>query len=420
MPKNAFVEKKAQRLSIYLGESDRWRGRLLYMAILETLKEQGLAGATVLRGVAGFGAHSRIHTAAILRLSEDLPIVIDVIDAPEKITQALEVITPMVSEGMIVLSEVQVVKYTHRYLNPLPADKAMSDSMRKDVITVTAEMPIAKAWELMLDHMVKAIPVVDERGIVIGMLTDEDLLNRGGLQQRLSVAERLNEDILRKELDSLQESELLVKDIMTQPVITAVEDEPLAAAAARMAKEEIKRLPVVDREGKLVGLISRVDILRQVMDIHASMRKIHIPPVAARTLAEIMSAQIPAVHMDADLANIIDAFLESDSRRLIVLDDEGKAIGLISDADAVSRVQPYQSPGILQALRQRGPAPSSQVTAKELMSEGVLAAPPETLLVDAVKQMLATKRKWMVVIDEENRPIGLVDRQILLRALTVS
>ena len=68
----------------------------------------------VLRGVAGFGAHSRIHTAAILRLSQDLPLVIEVIDSPESIARALDMLTPMVREGLITLDEVQVIKYTHR------------------------------------------------------------------------------------------------------------------------------------------------------------------------------------------------------------------------------------------------------------------------------------------------------------------
>src|SRR3990172_1165396 len=107
------IDRNAHRLIIYIGESDRWRGKPLYAAILETLKSEGIAGATVVRGVAGYGAHSRIHTAAILRLSEDLPLRIEVIDSPDKITHAMEVISPMVREGLIALDEVQVVRYTH-------------------------------------------------------------------------------------------------------------------------------------------------------------------------------------------------------------------------------------------------------------------------------------------------------------------
>jgi uncharacterized protein len=104
----------AQLLSIYIGESDRWHGAELFIAILELLKVEKLAGATVLRGVAGFGAHSHIHTAAILRLSEDLPICIQVVDTPEKIAHAIQLVSPMVIEGLITVQDVTVLHYAHR------------------------------------------------------------------------------------------------------------------------------------------------------------------------------------------------------------------------------------------------------------------------------------------------------------------
>jgi PII-like signaling protein len=117
------MNEAAQLLSVYIGEADKWRGRPLYAAIVEMLKAEGLAGATVMRGVEGFGAHSRIHTAAILSLSEDLPLVIQVVDTPEKIERALELVSPMVSEGLVTVAEVRVAHYSHRTLNPLPADR---------------------------------------------------------------------------------------------------------------------------------------------------------------------------------------------------------------------------------------------------------------------------------------------------------
>ena len=117
------IGRNAKRLRIYIGDSDQWRGKPLYAALLEQLKKEGMAGATVVRGVASFGAHSRIHTASILSLSTDLPLVIEVINSPEKIQQAVESISPMVREGLITLEDIEVISYTHRFLRPLPADK---------------------------------------------------------------------------------------------------------------------------------------------------------------------------------------------------------------------------------------------------------------------------------------------------------
>lgn len=106
------ITGSARMVRIYVGESDKWHGQPLYMAILLKAREMGLAGATVLRGLAGYGAHSRIHTANILRLSEDLPMVIEIVDSAEKIKSFLPVLDEMVQEGLIVLWDVEVVKYS--------------------------------------------------------------------------------------------------------------------------------------------------------------------------------------------------------------------------------------------------------------------------------------------------------------------
>jgi PII-like signaling protein len=105
------IEGQAKLLRIYIGETDRWHGQPLYMAILLKAREMGLAGGTVFRGIAGYGANSVIHTANILRLSEDLPVVIEIVDADEKIQAFLPVLDEMVKEGLILLREVEVVKY---------------------------------------------------------------------------------------------------------------------------------------------------------------------------------------------------------------------------------------------------------------------------------------------------------------------
>jgi PII-like signaling protein len=107
------IEGEGQLLRIFVGESDRWHGQPLYEAIVRTARELGLAGATVLRGLEGFGAHSRIHTAKLLRLSEDLPIVIEIVDRPERIEAILPALDRMVGEGMITLERVRIIAYRH-------------------------------------------------------------------------------------------------------------------------------------------------------------------------------------------------------------------------------------------------------------------------------------------------------------------
>jgi PII-like signaling protein len=107
------IEGDAQLLRVFVGESDRWEGRPLYEAIVRAAREHGLAGATALRGIEGFGASSRIHTVKILRLSEDLPIVVEIVDRPERIAAFLPVIDEMVSEGMVTTEKVHIFMYRH-------------------------------------------------------------------------------------------------------------------------------------------------------------------------------------------------------------------------------------------------------------------------------------------------------------------
>ena len=105
------VEEKAALLRIFIGESDRFGQRPLYEAIVLKAREQGLAGATVLRGPMGFGHSSRLHTAKILRLSEDLPVVVEIIDSEQNITAFLPLLEEMVKGGLVSIEEVRILRY---------------------------------------------------------------------------------------------------------------------------------------------------------------------------------------------------------------------------------------------------------------------------------------------------------------------
>jgi uncharacterized protein len=105
------IPKQAVLLRILIGEDDRSDGSPLYEAIVLKAREQHLAGATVLRGAMGFGASSRLHTTKILRLSEDLPLVIEIVDSEEKINAFLPALDGMMTSGLITLEKVQVLQY---------------------------------------------------------------------------------------------------------------------------------------------------------------------------------------------------------------------------------------------------------------------------------------------------------------------
>jgi hypothetical protein len=112
------IPQEATLLRIFIGESDRWEHKPLYEAIVLKAREAHLAGATVLRGPMGFGKTSRLHTAKILRLSTDLPLVIEIVDAAEKIDAFLSTLEKMIGGGLVTLEKVRVVHYRENSGNP--------------------------------------------------------------------------------------------------------------------------------------------------------------------------------------------------------------------------------------------------------------------------------------------------------------
>lgn len=111
MPK---IASQAKRLRIYIGESDRWKRQSLFNAIVTKAKELDLAGATVSRGLMGYGADKRIHTASIVDLSSDLPILVEIIDSEEYIAKLLPYLDEMLEKGLVTLDDVEVIKYGNK------------------------------------------------------------------------------------------------------------------------------------------------------------------------------------------------------------------------------------------------------------------------------------------------------------------
>lgn len=105
------TESTAKLVRIFLGESDRWKGQPLYVAVVEEMRKAGLAGATVFKGILGFGAHSVVHAARIVDLSSDLPITIELVDSEEKVRAFLPTLDAMVPEGLVTIETVEIIAY---------------------------------------------------------------------------------------------------------------------------------------------------------------------------------------------------------------------------------------------------------------------------------------------------------------------
>jgi CBS domain-containing protein len=419
----------AQQVWIFLGESDQWHGRPLSLALLELLKRNGIAGGTVLRGIAGYGAHSFIHTASLVELSSDLPIVVTFVDRPDRIARVMPDILEMVREGLITTTPVEVIKYTSRAIGPFPAHLTVADVMTRQVVSVRPDTPVAEIVALLIDRALRSAPVVDAENRVIGIITDGDLLTRGAtelplaLQRELSLAERA------ATIETLAAHPHTAADLMTPDPVTLPETTPLAEAAAVMADRGLKRIPVVDAQQRLVGMVSRSDLLATVAEglRQRPATPIRQPDGAPKTVGEIMITDVPTVQPDTPLAETLDRLLETDKRRVIVVDGERRVVGIITDGDVMRRAAKRVRPGALRALAAwfGGGArpPGLEVaaegrTAADVMTSPVVTLPTNAPIADAVRLMMAHKIKRIPIIDADGRLVGMVGRAGVLAALS--
>jgi CBS domain-containing protein len=416
-----------KRVRMYVGEADLWHGRPLYLAIIETLRAEGCAGATAFRGIAGFGAHSRIHAATIEVLSADLPIVVEWIDAPDRVERVLPKITPMVSQGMITVEDVFITYYQHRRVDDISGPLHVEDVMTRNPVRVRPELPLRDAVEILVGRDYRALPVVDAQDRVVGIVTNSDLVERGGLRARIELLGVLTAEQLAAELAVVEKGKT-VADVMTQPAVTVGPQTSLADAAHLMVTRQLKRLPVVDASGVLLGIVSRADLLRTRAEAYP-LPWIDTTPRMGRTIGDVMRTDIPVVGRMAPLAEVLDAVVSTRLNRALVVDDERRVVGVVTDAEMLRRLSPEDHPSIVRILMSRLPfvhvsqeekenlAHALGMTAEALMDRNVPTVPTDMPLGEAIEIMLRDRRKLLPVVDSAGRLVGAADRADLLRTL---
>ncbi|MFW6097243.1 MAG: DUF190 domain-containing protein [Chloroflexota bacterium] len=416
------LQGKALRVIIYIGESDRYRGKALYMALLEMLRTEGAAGATVVRGLAGFGPHSRIHTATILTLSEDLPLRLEWVDEPEVVERLLPAIRNMVDDGLITVEEVQVVQYAPgRQADPLA--QPVANVMRTEVTTVSPQTTAADVVTLLLHRGRRSVPVVDGQNHVLGIITDGDLLRRVGLAARLDLQEELSEAQLQKQLAALKDTGKSAADIMTRPVVTVQSSDTVRQAMDIMVQRHLKRLPVVDEQQQLSGWISRVDVMR-TLDYHHQPEEPASQRGKGYSVSDLMYREVPTIAPHASLEEIVQVLERGRYRRAVVVDETEHVVGIITDGDLLRRSRWGRHPGLLARLRSLitgqpavSPLPETEETAADLMSSPVVTITEQTTPAAALRLMMTHQCKRLPVVDDKGHLAGLLGRGSLLQGL---
>ncbi len=417
------VKGKAKKVTIYIGESDKWKHKPLYTAILEMLKAEDCAGATVTRGIAGFGAHSRIHTASLVALSADLPLIIEWVDNPTRVRRVMPSLQEMVIEGLITVQNVEVVTYSQRSMRQIPATIPVQDIMSREVHAVRADTPLLKIIELLLDNVYRAIPVVDENKHVVGIVTEGNLLDR--LEILATSAQRqLTQDEMAAQLQNLRRIDQTVAKAMTPVPIIVTADTNIAQVVKLMIEHDIKRLPVVNSEERLMGIVSRVDVLRTLSQPPVVELPRKNPPLGHHVqVGGVMTTDVPTVHADASLSDIIELLVSNIRRRVVVIDNDQRVVGIITDGDLIKQATLTERSGIIHALthrvlpQQTDSLDLSRRTAAEVMTGQTITVTPETTLSDALKLLLKYHIKRLPVIDAEGKLVGMIGRGGILQVL---
>ncbi len=443
--------ERMQQLSVYIKETDHVHRKPLFLEILELVRANSGAGATVLKGLAGYSSSSRsITTAGLADLQQKLPMVIIIVDAAWRLGLMLPQIEEWVqiNGGLVTVQDLEA----HRYLHPSLARGArqstrlrVGDIMERHVTTVQPDDSAADVVSILLGKYYKALPVVDRDNRVVGMITDGDLMEKGKLPYRLSVLEALEasgEAGFQEILSDLRVSHKTARDLMSAgDTITIVPDAPALQAAQLMVEHAIKRIPVVDALGRLVGIIGRLDILKSagVIFPQAGVNGEELSnekPQRILRLGDLLNLNVPVVPADAPMHDVVETLITPPCpRRVIVVDskEHRHVVGIIADRDVVLRAHSQSRPGLLRMLRERmlfqrlSPQQQEESTgaplvmqgraARDIMSLNVITAPAAMPLGEAVRLLVQREIKLLPVVDQTGALLGAVNRTNALQAL---
>jgi CBS domain-containing protein len=421
---------KAKRVRVYTTEEDRVGRSPAAHAVLAFLRRENAQGATLLRASSGFGAAGELHSAGLADVAPHLPVIVEWIDRPEVVERLLPRVKELVPHGLITVDDTEIVLHQPRPVRDVPAAMTAADVMSRGVLSTREDAPLREVVEALLGKPYRAVPVVED-GVPIGIVTSSDLARKGGVGMRLELVQSLDRPALDELRERLAHSTQVAGDVMTRPPVTIEAAAPLPEVAERMARLRLKRLPVVNDHGKLVGIVSRVDLLRAAAGSFEGAPPAHREPGLARDtpLSRVMRRDFPLVRPDTALPEVFQAVIATRLNRALVVDADHRVVGLVTDAELLERITPGLRPGALRSLMSRLPFghPHAEEAATErharariaadLMTRDVAVAREDTPVSEAIGLVLEGNHKVLAVTDASGRLLGTVDRADLLQAL---
>jgi CBS domain-containing protein len=309
------------------------------------------------------------------------------------------------------------------------------DIMTKEAPRVTPQAPLREVVNALIEGGIKLLTVVNDDQQVLGVITLGYLFTHDETFRRLDLRQATSTASLEHYVHQLFTTQKTAGEVMHRHPLVVRDDMPLSVAAQRMISHKITRMPVVTSEGRVVGVLDQAQLLRYYSDLpdspgrgSAGVCVQRVVPL--RTVGEAALSQVPLIPLGTDLPETLHCVQETPLRRVIVIDNEGKAVGVIADSDILvarglagrrnplvalaGRFQLHLPEDLFRRRSSSGP-----LSAQQIMRPQLFAVTPTTSVADvkAVRLMLMHHIKRLVVVDDAGKPLGLVDRQQLLRSL---
>jgi CBS domain-containing protein len=415
-------------IEIYAGEEARHKNKPLASALVELTRSLKIAARCVVtRGVAGCYENGEVATGAVEVLSFNMPVKIEIVLPAAELERALPEIEAMVQDGIVAVRDLNV--RVHRAeARLLPRGLRARDVMTAEATSVAASASAADVARLLLKSRFNGVPVVDDKGRPIGIVTQGDLIARAGLPVRLGLLDELAGDRVGALFDAM--TRLSAASIMSHPALTVQEDEPLETVARKMLLKGLKRLPVTGKDGRLVGMLSRLDLFRSIAAAApaiGAMRESRVDVRNAHCMRDVMRRDANVVHPDATAWDVIQLIDASGVQRVAVVDRDGKFLGMIVDRALLASFA-GQRPGLWDCLIAK--VPFTEIgrrhkalvealrakTAGEVMQADLVTVGEETSVAEAIALMAEHGIKRLPVVDDQGKFRGLVSRDALLRA----
>lgn len=415
-------------IEIFTSETARYRKRPVVNAVIEYLRNLKIAARCfVARGIAGCYESGEVTTGSLEILSFNMPVRIYIVVPAAEVDRVLDGLNGMISEGLVVLHDLNVL--SHRVRNAFfPSQLLVRDVMTPNPKRVAGERNVSEVIRLLLPSIFTGLPVVDVQNRPIGVITQGDLIRKGGMPLRLGLLAESDRNRFESLLSRL--SSRKAGEVMTVPAIVIADDRPLSEAVELMLTEGLKRLPVVDEEGRLAGMLSRLDIFRTVMREAPDWNVFRAQKIEVESLKhvrDILRRDVHAVSPETTLEEVIRVIDENDIQRVAVVDADGKLLGIISDRDLLRYFKPAPE-GVWHLLAKiKHPFQQDlcragdlrqclvETTAVAVMTKEPVTVTEEMLIEDAIGLMIDQSLKRLPVVDDDGRFKGMISRDALLR-----